>query len=342
MARIAAPFSFRETMHMLAQRNALRLDGDQTRLISELDSLAAPLLAGHARFAGLYVWGRPGRGKSFIVDNFFASLPLAAKKRAHFHDFFRELHQRMVDKSLEQALRAQLGDARLLCFDEFHLHDPGDAMLAKKLLEVAQAMNIMLILTSNYSPRELLSHPLYHELFVPSIALIEREMTIFALNGERDYRLEAGSDAGLFSKGAWLQPGTPDQRAAHGLAVAHGEFAVTAGYHTFYAASPPDHLLHFTFAGICEAPTAVMDYLTLCETFSCWFIDDVPRLSRVSPAAAQRFINLIDVLYDKQRQLFISSTYSVAEITDAVALDDIGRTASRLAQLRLIQESVTG
>lgn len=248
----------------------------------------------------------------------------------------------MVDKPLEQALRGQLGDAQLLCFDEFHLHDPGDAMLAKKLLEVAQAMNITLILTSNYSPRELLSHPLYHELFVPSIALIEREMTIFALNGERDYRLEAGSDAGLFSEGAWLRPGTPAQRDALGLAVAHGEFVVTAGYHTFYAASPPGHVLHFTFAGICEAPTAVMDYLTLCETFSCWFIDDVPRLSRVSPAAAQRFINLIDVLYDKQRKLFVSSAYSVSEITDAVMLDDIGRTASRLAQLRVIQEPVTG
>ncbi|ELY4775257.1 cell division protein ZapE [Cronobacter turicensis] len=342
MAGTAAPFSFRETMHLRAQEKALRLDADQTCLISELESLAAPLLTGRARFAGLYVWGRPGRGKSFIVDNFFASLPLTAKKRAHFHDFFRELHQRMMDKPLEQALRAQLGEARLLCFDEFHLHDPGDAMLAKKLLEVAQAMKITLILTSNYSPRELLSHPLYHELFVPSIALIEREMTIFALNGERDYRLDAGSDAGLFSKGAWLRPGTPAQREALGLATTHGEFAVTAGYHTFYAASPPETVLHFTFAGICEAPTAVMDYLTLCETYSCWFIDDVPLLSRVSPAAAQRFINLIDVLYDKQRQLFISSTYSVAEMTGDVALDDIGRTASRLSQLRLIQEPVTG
>ncbi|EPW7976849.1 cell division protein ZapE [Cronobacter turicensis] len=342
MAGTAAPFSFRETMDLRAQEKALRLDADQARLISELENLAAPLLAGRARFAGLYVWGRPGRGKSFIVDNFFVSLPLTAKKRAHFHDFFRELHQRMVDKPLEQALRAQLGEARLLCFDEFHLHDPGDAMLAKKLLAIAQAMKITLILTSNYSPRELLSHPLYHELFVPSIALIEREMTIFALNGERDYRLDAGSDAGLFSKGAWLRPGTPAQREALGLATAHGEFAVNAGYHTFYAASPPEAVLHFTFAGICEAPTAVMDYLTLCETYSCWFIDDVPLLSRVSPAAAQRFINLIDVLYDKQRQLFISSAYSVAEMTCDVALDDIGRTASRLSQLRLIQEPVTG
>lgn len=103
-----------------------------------------------------------------------------------------------------------------------------------------------------------------------------------------------------------------------------------------------DAVLHFTFAGICEAPTAVMDYLTLCETYSCWFIDNVPLLARVSPAAAQRFINLIDVLYDKQRQLFISSSYSVAEIIHGVALDDIGRTASRLAQLPVIQNPVTG
>ncbi|NUW60784.1 cell division protein ZapE [Cronobacter muytjensii] len=342
MAGTAVAFSFREVMQQRAQENALRLDADQTQLVAALDALAAPRLAGGARFAGLYVWGRPGRGKSFIVDNFFASLPLAAKRRAHFHDFFRELHQRMMHQPLEAALRALLGDARLLCFDEFHLHDPGDAMLAKKLLEVALSMNITLILTSNYSPRELLAHPLYHELFVPSIALIEREMTIFALNGERDYRLMAGSDAGLFSQGAWLRPGTPAQRDACGLPGACGEFAVAAGYHTFYAVSPPGEILHFTFAGLCEAPTAVMDYLTLCESYSCWFIDAVPLLANVNPAAQQRFINLIDVLYDKQRQLFVSSAYGVTDIIHGVELDDIGRTASRLSQLPVIQIPVTG
>ncbi|CCJ74380.1 ATPase [Cronobacter condimenti 1330] len=207
MAGNAAPFSFCEVMQTRAQENALLLDGDQRQLIAALDTRAASLLTTPARFAGLYVWGRPGRGKSFIVDNFYASLPVASKKRAHFHDFFRELHQRMMHQPLEAALRAQIGDARLLCFDEFHLHDPGDAMLAKKLLEVALAMHITLILTSNYSPRELLSHPLYHELFVPSIALIEREMTIFALNGERDYRLTAGSDAGCSARAHGCVPG---------------------------------------------------------------------------------------------------------------------------------------
>ncbi|WP_105636017.1 cell division protein ZapE [Cronobacter dublinensis] len=341
MAGTAVPFSFSDVMRQRAQEHALRLDADQAQLVAALEALAVPLLADRARFAGLYVWGRPGRGKSFIVDNFFASLPRAAKKRAHFHDFFRELHQRMMHQPLEAALRELLGDARLLCFDEFHLHDPGDAMLAKKLLEVALSMRITLILTSNYSPRELLAHPLYHELFVPSIALIEREMTIFALNGERDYRLMAASDAGPFSQGAWLCPGTAAQREAFGLPVAHGEFAVAAGYHTFYAASPPGEILHFTFAGLCEATTAVMDYLTLCESYSCWFIDAVPRLAQVNPAAQQRFINLIDVLYDKQRQVFVASEYEVAGIIDGVALDDIGRTASRLSQLPVIQVPVT-
>ncbi|CCJ74379.1 ATPase [Cronobacter condimenti 1330] len=84
-----------------------------------------------------------------------------------------------------------------------------------------------------------------------------------------------------------------------------------------------------------------MDYLTLCESYSCWFIDAVPLLARVNPAAQQRFINLIDVLYDKQCQVFITSAYSVADIIDGVARDDIGRTASRLGQLPLIDEHVT-
>lgn len=334
MLRKGTRLNFSDEMNRKAQAQGITFDDDQLRLIAYLDTLGASLLRRKAAFDGLYLWGQPGRGKSFIVDNFFAALPLAAKKRAHFHTFFRELHQQLNGQGLDAALLELVGEARLLCFDEFHLHDIGDAMLVKRLLTLALERNIALIFTSNYPPRELLANPLYHERFVPSIMLIEKHMAIMALNGPRDYRQQSAGE-GAFGEGAWLVPGTPAQREAFALPSACGEFALQVGHRTLYAASAPGDFLHFTFAGLCETPTAVMDYLTLCETHHCWFIDSVPALAGVSPAAQQRFINLIDVLYDQQRRLFIAAACPPAALVAGVGLEDIQRTASRLSQLRL-------
>lgn len=324
--------NFTEIMHRQAQQRAIHLDDDQQRLVDYLDAFSAPLLQRSAGFAGLYLWGKPGRGKSFIVDSFFTALPLAQKKRTHFHTFFRELHQALQNQSLEDALLTLTGDARLLCLDEFHLHDIGDAMLVKRLLTLSTERNMALIFTSNYAPRELLANPLYHDRFVPSIELIERHMTIMALNGPRDYRRQS-TGHGAFSEGAYLWPVNHARRQTYGLPEATEEVALQVGYRTLYAASAPGELLHFTFAALCEAPTALMDYLALCEKHERWFIDRVPPLAAASPAAQQRFINLIDVLYDQQRRLFIAASCPLAELVANVELDDIARTASRLSQL---------
>ncbi len=324
--------NFTDVMNRKAQEKGIQLDNDQQRLIRHLETLAETLLRRRAAFAGLYLWGQPGRGKSFIVDSFFAALPLAQKKRAHFHTFFRELHQQLNGQGLDAALLELMGEARLLCFDEFHLHDIGDAMLVKRLIALAIARNVALIFTSNYPPRALLANPLYHDRFVPSIALIERHMTVMALNGPRDYRQQA-TGHGVFSEGAYLWPASAARRQALGLPDASGAVALTVGHRTLHAASSPGEFLHFTFAGLCEAPTAVMDYLALCEGHERWFLDGVPPLARVSPAAQQRFINLVDVLYDQQRRLFIAAACPLTELVAGVEQEDIARTASRLSQL---------
>lgn len=226
-------FRFASYMVLRAQEQALILDADQQELVNLLDTLGRALASGQSRRAkGLYVWGRTGRGKSFIVDHFFASLPLAEKRRVHFHYFFRELHQRLNASPAPAlpAVLAQMTDGcRLLCFDEFHLHDPGDAMLVKALLTRLFQRDIILLATSNYPPDQLLANPLYHERFVPSIMLIKQHMTIAALNGEEDYRAScAGGEPVLpgVAAGAALRAGPPGAGSARtcgaGAAAAGG------------------------------------------------------------------------------------------------------------------------
>lgn len=343
MASIGTPFDFPAIMETKARANKFTLDSDQRQVISSLNALIAANLNpqnGHAHRDGVYIWGKVGRGKTFILDAFYDAAPIKDKRRIHFHHFFRELHQRLAAQDTQgqpiaEVLSAQLGDCRLLCFDEFHLHDIGDAMLIKPLLDFIFHQKILLVVTSNYPPDELLSNPLYHQRFVPSIALIKQHMEIFALAGGQDYRSLGANDSTPFCRGVYLCPGNAAQRRECGLPEPDGlPHALEVGYRTLTVLSPAGDVLHFSFAALCAAPTAVMDYLALCERCRCWIIEDVPALATQSPAAQQRFINVIDVLYDQNCRLYVISDYPLAVMTDGVELDDIQRTRSRLSQLK--------
>lgn len=332
-------YQFGEAMQAHAAAHHLTLDADQQVLIAHLAQLVEGFLAGAPPFDGLYVWGRPGRGKSFIVDYLFATAPIAGKKRVHFHAFFRDLHRQMAvtGKSLEQVLATELKGCELLCFDEFHLNDIGDAMLIKQLLEQVFQRRMLLIATSNQPPDGLLANPLYHARFLPGIALIKQHMDVVSLNGETDYRTHQSETHGDFSQGGYLLPGTSAQRDALQLPSPAAEpTPVPVGSRTLFTLSPPDAFLHFAFAALCDAPTAIMDYLTLCETYHQWVIEDLPPLGTVSPAVQQRFINVIDVLYEQQCRLYITSTCPLAQLGEGVELTDIQRTLSRLSQLPLL------
>ncbi len=334
---VTADFRFTRVMAEQAARARLTLDDDQLSLIARLDALGQQLVSTTGRPQGVYVWGRTGRGKSFILDHFFASLPLAARRRVHFHHFFRELHQRLNAPGapdLQTVMRQMTSGCRLLCFDEFHLHDPGDAMLIKALLEHLFQHGIVLLATSNYPPEMLLPNPLYHDRFLPSIALIRAHLTVVALNGEEDYRVRHLSQDNAFCSGRmWVNPNA-QQRQLYDLPSLPGEpVSLTVGYRTLLAAAASPALLHFTFTQLCQAATAVMDYLTLCESYAVWLLDEVPPLATVGPAAQQRFINVIDVLYEKQIRLLLVTRCDLETLVAGVELEDIQRTRSRLQQL---------
>lgn len=306
---------------------------------------------------GLYLWGTVGRGKTWLADAFFTALPLEAKRRVHFHAFYRQLQQELYrdgipsTSALDTAIDGLLNGIDLLYFDEFHLHDAGDAMLALKVLRVLMERRVPLLATSNYPPHGLLPDPIYHHLFLPGIDLIVQNLNPVALAGDTDYRRTATAEEARvgFARGTWRPPGQ--------LPAPQPHEATTLGFggRNFPARRATEGELWLTFDQLCEAPTAASDYLEWADAYPHWVIEGVPRLTTCSPQARQRFLNAVDVLNDRGVQVEFVSELSPEQVLEGgpaptargaaadreelgLGLDglpiDVARTASRLALLR--------
>ncbi|MFE3546940.1 cell division protein ZapE [Nocardia sp. NPDC059177] len=301
------------------------------------DALAA-LLDRHARprkrQRGRYLHGRPGRGKTMVMDRFFATVASNRKRRFHFHGFFAALHTAAHDLgSIERAVAALLDDADLVCFDEFHVNDIGDAMLVTRLLDTLFAQRRTLVVTSNYAPAELLPNPLFHDHFVPTITRILDHLDVITLDGPLDYRtLATRRDTGFCAGGYVLDPdGTsgPVIRAGVDIDLGNGR--------TVRATSVDADAVTFDFRQLCGTPTGAADYLALLTRFRHWTLREVPPLRTVPPDWAMRLVNLIDVLYDADIPCTIHAAERVAELTSGVpGVAELARTTSRLGELPLI------
>lgn len=333
--------TIREYFRHKALDQGYTLSHGQQRVIDCMAQQATVLLGANAKTPpSLYLYGAVGRGKSWLLDGFFQALPIEQKQRLHFHEFFARLHQdmfrhRQQDDALAAALDEQLKDCRVLCFDEFHVHDIGDAMLITRLFKALFQRRILLLVTSNYPPEGLLPNPLYHARFKPVIQLINTRMQVMEVGGPHDYRSQARNHAHqLFTQGHYVWPASAAQRQTLNLPPQNAPaLLLTVGTRQFQARLCDDRSVGFTFDDLCEQPMAVMDYLELCRRFDRWIIDDLPQLDECSTAAQQRFINLIDVLYDQDKHLTLLSPMPLRESLDGNAID-LARTRSRLGQLQ--------
>lgn len=306
---------------------------------------------------GLYLWGTVGRGKTWLADALFTALPIATKRRLHFHSFYRSLHADLYRDgtpkpgAIDDAIEHLIGGVGLLYFDEFHLHDAGDATLALRVLRRLLERRVPLLATSNYPPDGLLPDPMFHHLFEPGIRLIQAELEVVALDGSTDYRRlerEEHHRTG-FARGAWQRPGfavepRDDERRVIGV-----------GGHRVTARRADDTELWISFDELCERPTSAADYLEWAERWQRWTVDGVPRLTTCTPQARQRFLNLVDVLNDRGIETRFVSELTPEQVLEGGAaptvrgaaadreelglgLDglpiDVARTASRLALLR--------
>jgi cell division protein ZapE len=342
----AAQAEAAEALAALEQRLAgyrpLRKQGLLGRLFADKDE-APP--------RGLYIYGEVGRGKTMLMDLFFQQSPVEHKRRAHFHEFMAEVHERIygfrqniargeiADDDVIALTAASIFDqAWLLCFDEFHVTDIADAMILRRLFTKLFELGTVVVATSNVAPDDLYKGGLNRALFLPFIAQISDHMDVLQLNARTDFRLEK-----LAGVKMWLAPA--DRDAATALDKAWVKMTgnapckprdISIKGRVLHVPCSANGVARFSFADICEKPLAASDYLRLAHDYHTLIIDRIPVMDYAERNAAKRFIALIDTLYDNAVKLMASAEADPASLyvaTDGDEANEFKRTASRLIEM---------
>ncbi len=293
---------------------------------------------------GLYIYGNVGRGKSMIMDLFFAGAPVKFKRRVHFHAFMAEIHQRLharrqtkdTDPLAHVAAEVAQG-TWLLCFDEFVVNDIADAMVLGRLFEALFEQGVVVVATSNFAPDDLYKDGLQRDRFAPFIELLKERLDVVTLNGPRDYRL-----ARLAGRPVYYSPLGAD--ATHELDRAWDDLtdgaSGTAESVTVLGRSVPvpraaKGVARFGFDDLCDKPLAASDYLALAKHYHTLLIDNVPLLDPAAHNSARRFITLIDALYEAKTRLFMTLAAAPDQLyTAGQGAFEFTRTVSRLMEMQ--------
>jgi cell division protein ZapE len=292
---------------------------------------------------GVYLWGGVGRGKTWLMDLLYDSLPPGTRQRSHFHHFMRNMHQQLRhigarQEPLQLLARRIARQTRLLCLDEFYVSDIVDAMLLGGLLEALLRRGVLLVITSNLPPSALYRNGLQRERFLPAIALLERELEVLAVDGGIDYRLRQ-----LQRRPIYLDSGAADsarqlQALFDALAGDHGENATDlriAG-RRLRALRRRGDVVWFSFATLCEQPRSPNDYGDIARDFHTVLLSDVPAFTEPQQDdEARRFIALVDEFYDQGVKLLLSAAAAPADLYRGERLQlEFRRTASRLVEMQ--------
>jgi cell division protein ZapE len=339
---------------LLAQRGAT-LDAAQVAALDRLQLLSNELAAFRtARQStlkrllapppiprGIYLWGGVGRGKSFLMDSFYATVPIKRKTRVHFHAFMRDVHAELATLKQEADPLATVAARiarryRLVCFDEFHVADIADAMILGRLLTALFAAGVVFVMTSNYPPRGLYPNGLKRENFLATIKLLEHWLDVVEVDGGIDYRLRTLDHVDAFHVPHGLPADAALDAAFDAMRTGPDEAPklVVEG-RTLTARRLAGSAVWFDFAALCDGPRSQRDYLELAQRFAVVFLSDIPVMSAAQGDLARRFTWLVDILYDHKVKLIASAAAAAPALYVAGPnAQEFPRTVSRLTEMR--------
>jgi len=355
----------------LVASEAIERDPAQEMLVREFDALLERMETGAvqgsggllgrlfgrkppapAPLRGLYIWGLVGRGKTMLMDLFFEEITIDRKRRAHFHEFMADAHDRIFafrqqvkdgrtkDVDPIPVVAAELAsEARLLCFDEFTVTDIADAMILGRLFKAMFSHGVTVVATSNVEPHRLYENGLNRGLFLPFIDLITAHMDVVQLDSRTDFRLEKLAGARVFH--------TPANEGAHAAlrdafrrlsGMAHGRaVTLTVKGHRVSVPEAGPGVGRFDFDDLCARAYGASDYRAIAENFHTVIIENIPVMAMEKRNEAKRFITLIDTLYEYRVKLLASAQaeptalYTATSGREAFEFD---RTVSRLMEMQ--------
>lgn len=290
---------------------------------------------------GVYLYGGVGRGKSFLMDSFFLSVPLRRKTRLHFHEFMREVHRELAELKGVQNPLDELGKRiakrfRMICFDEFHVADVTDAMILHRLLEALFAARVSIVTTSNFHPDGLYPNGLHRDRILPAIELLKRQLEVIKVDHGVDYRRRTLERVQMYH--------TPcGPRAEEALSAAFEELAevrdeppvLNIEHREITARRKAGGVVWFDFKWLCGGPRSQNDYLEIASRFHTVILSNVPQMAPRMASEARRFTWLVDVLYDRRCKLLISAEcLPEALYTEGPLAHEFPRTVSRLHEMQ--------
>ena len=290
---------------------------------------------------GVYFWGGVGRGKSFLMDCFYDSVPYRRKRRIHFHAFMQQIHRDLekykgesdpVVKVAEQIAR----EVRLLCFDEFHVSDIADAMILGRLMEGLFARGVILVMTSNYPPLFLYPNGLHRESFLPTIALLKQRLDVFEVEAGIDYRLRALEQVEIFHYPA---DAAAEAKMLDYFRMVAGEEGRKGGYievlgRNIATIRRGHGVIWFDFRTLCGGPRSQNDYLEIARAYHTVLLSHIPKMTQHQASEARRFTWLVDVFYDHKVKLIATADCAPEGLyTEGTQVGEFARTVSRLTEM---------
>lgn len=293
---------------------------------------------------GLYFWGGVGRGKTYLMDSFYESLPFSHKMRSHFHRFMRRVHAELKKLDGQKNPLTKVADiiaaeARVICFDEFYVSDITDAMILGSLMRELFARGVTLVATSNRVPDDLYKDGLQRARFLPAIELLKKHTLVVNVDGGVDYRLRALEQAELYHSPLGESAEASLRRSFDSLLPAkvavRAQVDLEVEGRLIRARFEAEDLVWFDFNDLCDGPRSQNDYIALACEYHTVLLSNIPALGLAKDDQARRLINLVDEFYDRQVKLIVSAEKPLGELYSGGKLEfEFQRTVSRLLEMQ--------